>query len=99
MPYEQAVKCFDDENAVEIIKIKGVVRNREKFVKRRQRLVGPDGQTLKCLEFLTDCTLCVQGIVTDHMDIFVAHLSFHILEELGRISIFSSKELKRVKRK
>merc|ERR1712176_810837 len=61
VPYEQAVKCFDDENAVEIIKIKGIVRNRDKFVKRRQRLVGPEGQTLKCLEFLTDCTLCVQG--------------------------------------
>jgi len=61
VPYEQAVKCFDDENAVEIIKIKGIVRNRDKFVKRRNRLVGPDGQTLKCLEFLTDCTLCVQG--------------------------------------
>ena len=67
VPYEQAVKCFDDENAVEIIKIKGIVRNGDKFVKRRQRLVGPDGQTLKCLEFLTDCTICVQGQIVNNL--------------------------------
>ena len=25
MPYEQAIKCFDDENAVEVVKIKSEI--------------------------------------------------------------------------
>ena len=61
IPVAQALKILADGMHCDVIKIGGLVRNRDRFVRRRQRLVGPDGQTLKALELLTECYVLVQG--------------------------------------
>jgi ribosomal RNA assembly protein len=58
---EEAMKVLEDEYCSEIIEIKSMVKNRERFERRRDRLIGPGSQTLKAIEMLTKCCVLVHG--------------------------------------
>lgn len=61
VPFVQAKRIMDDGVFCDVIRISGFVRNKTRFVNRRQRLLGPSGSTLKAIELLTDCYVLVQG--------------------------------------
>ena len=79
VPAPQAVKMLDDGVAADVIKIRNLVRNKERFVKRRQRILGPNGSTLKALELLTQCYVLVQGNTVSAMG------SYKGLKEVRRV--------------
>lgn len=63
----------------DIIKIGGLIHNKDRFVKRRQHLLGPNLSTLKAIEILTGCYVLVQGNTVSAMG------SFKGLKQVRRI--------------
>lgn len=61
VPLEKSVKVFEEGVMCDIIQINVFTRNKEIFVKRRERLLGPSGNTIKSLELLTDCYILPYG--------------------------------------
>lgn len=58
---EYSAKVFEDGTHYEIIPIWKYVYAKDVFTKRRKRLLGPDGETLKALEILTQTYIVVMG--------------------------------------
>ncbi|KAK1260692.1 hypothetical protein QJS04_geneDACA002242 [Acorus gramineus] len=83
VPAPQALKILNDEIQCDIIKIGSLIRNKERFVKRRQHLIGPNSSTLKAIEILTGCYVLVQAC--HHGNTVAAMGSFKGLKQVRKI--------------
>jgi len=61
VPVEQAAKIFEDKINCEILKISNFSKNKNIFLKRRRRLIGNNGSTVRAIEMITQTYILVQG--------------------------------------
>ncbi|KAF7684428.1 KRR1 small subunit processome component like protein [Astathelohania contejeani] len=59
VPIEGAADMLNDDVLYDIIYIDNIVKNRETFIKRRDRIIGEKGVTQKAIELLTECKIWV----------------------------------------
>ncbi len=79
IPINQALRALEDGMFNEVVKIKNMVRNKERFIKRRDRLIGPNGCTLKAIELVTDCYVLVQG---NTVSVMGSHKNIQIVRKI-----------------
>jgi len=59
--FPAAKRILEEGMACDVIRIRSLVEKKERFAKRRQRILGSKGSTLKAIELLTQCYVMVQG--------------------------------------
>lgn len=59
--FPAAKRILEEGMACDVIRIRTLVEKKERFAKRRQRILGNKGSTLKAIELLTQCYVMVQG--------------------------------------
>lgn len=61
VPLEEAQKVFDDKMSYAWINIQALASDKEVFINRRNRLIGPNGDTLTALKMLTKTYILVKS--------------------------------------
>jgi len=59
--FPAAKRILEEGMACDVIRIRGMIEKKDRFAKRRQRILGNKGSTLKAIELLTQCYVMVQG--------------------------------------
>mmetsp|Transcript_35428 Transcript_35428/g.70895 ORF Transcript_35428/g.70895 Transcript_35428/m.70895 type:complete len:275 (-) Transcript_35428:3173-3997(-) len=61
VPVQQACKILEDDIFCDIVNISYLRLSKEQFLRRRKRLIGYKGLTIRAIEIVTQCYLLVQG--------------------------------------
>lgn len=61
VPLKDSACVLDDDVFCEVVRIDNLVKKKEIFEKRRERLIGKSENILKALRLLTKCSIYVQG--------------------------------------
>ncbi|KAL0236066.1 hypothetical protein GEMRC1_002648 [Eukaryota sp. GEM-RC1] len=96
VPLYEAKKVFQDGVYSEVVQIGGMVENKDRFVRRRQRLIGPNGATLKALQILTGCFIHIQGTTVTTIGPFkgIKQVKSIVLDAMKNIHpVYNIKEL------
>ncbi|KAJ1975945.1 ribosomal RNA assembly protein krr1 [Dimargaris xerosporica] len=79
VPFSQATRILEDDMHYEIFRIGNIVSSKDTFRTRRDRLLGPSGNTLKAIELLTETYVLVQGKTVSVMG------NYKAVREVGNI--------------